>query len=275
MRGVLLLALLRTSGAAPAAAPVPAGRATRSVRTADPSRASAATPTPAATASASTGATASAMVSASATASATPRAAPAPQAPPAPRVVRSPFIFKDREGWVLGYQDGNIVLRPERGGALRLPVPIYGSVSDITFADILHGWALGRIVRGPQTNCQHAARYPPCRDVILGTTDGGRSWSLLLAYETTGITGETFRALQFTDARHGWAIQFRDSCSLSGRAHRHRRRRRDVERPLAFAGRRRPGPCPLRGRAARLGDPDLVVDRGRVGLPGIAHRHDE
>jgi len=213
MRGVLLLALLMTSCAAPAAAPVTAGPATRSVLTADPSRASAATPTPAATASASTGATASATVSVSATASATPRAAPAPQAPPAPRVVRSPFTFKDREGWVLGYQDGNIVLRPERGGALRLPVPIYGSVWDITFADILHGWALGRIVRGPQTNCQHAAFYPPCRDVILGTADGGRSWSLLLAYETTGITGETFRALQFTDARHGWAIQFRDSCS--------------------------------------------------------------
>src|SRR5207249_9333677 len=51
MRGVLLLALLMTSCAAPAAAPVTAGPATRSVLTVDPSRASAATPTPAATAS--------------------------------------------------------------------------------------------------------------------------------------------------------------------------------------------------------------------------------
>src|SRR3989442_1602299 len=202
MRGVLLLALLMTSCAAPAAAPVTAGPATRSVLTADPSRASAATPTPAATASASTGATASATVSVSATASATPRAAPAPQAPPAPRVVRSPFTFKDREGWVLGYQDGNIVLRPERGGALRLPVPIYGSVGDITFADILHGWAL-------RTSWWTAGESGSPGSRIVTTNDGGRTWSTQL--ENVAVADVT--AL---DATHAWAVANRaEPCTLA------------------------------------------------------------
>lgn len=116
---------------------------------------------------------------------------------------------------MLGYTEGGVVLRPDRDAPLYLPNPIYGAIGDVTFVDLLHGWATGRIARGPQAACQQAFPYPPCRDVILATKDGGRSWSIIREVTTTGVTGYTFHGLQFVDVRHGWTVQFLDSCSAS------------------------------------------------------------
>src|SRR5438093_1412479 len=218
MRSVLLRALLMTSCAAPAAAPVSAGPATGRVLTAGPSRASPATPTPMATPSASTGATASAKVSASATASVTPRAAPAPPAAPAPRVVRSPFTFKDREGWVLGYQDGSIVLRPDRGDLLRsnaIPTddgcatwnvrwrsPDDDLLDRVRFVDAQHGWAI-------RTSWWTAGESGSPGSRIVATNDGGRTWSTQL--ENVAVADVT--AL---DATHAWAVANRaEPCTLA------------------------------------------------------------
>lgn len=106
------------------------------------------------------------------------------------------------------------MLLPESGAppALRnLPLGLR-SFSAVTFIDALRGWALGRVTSfGLIPGCAHAGSR--CDDVILATVDGGRTWSTVRSVYTTGVTGDTFRGLQFIDARHGWTVQYLDSCS--------------------------------------------------------------
>ncbi len=133
---------------------------------------------------------------------------------PSARTIGSAFAFNGGDRWVLGYVDRALVLAPEAGAAFTTrstPVGLQ-SLRDFTFIDELHGWATGRIASfGPIPGCAHAGSR--CTDVILATVDGGRTWSIIRSVNTTGITGDTFRGLQFIDARHGWTVQYLDTCS--------------------------------------------------------------
>jgi photosystem II stability/assembly factor-like uncharacterized protein len=185
---------------------------------------SAAAPTPGASAS-THGASAPAEAAATTPPTATPAArSPVPSQTPTrtPELTRSPsaraigaaFSFRDGDRWVLGYIDGRLVLLPNRGAPVSLKLSLPASISEITFTDALHGWALGRVESvGFIPGCQHAGTT--CHDVIVATADGGRTWSTVRSIYTTGATGFTFNGLQFVDAKHGWTVQFLDSCSQS------------------------------------------------------------
>ena len=144
----------------------------------------------------------------------TPRPAPTAPLTPAPnaKTVRSLFALNGAGRWTLGYLDerGRLVIAPDGGTAAVTAPP--APVDDVTFVDDLRGWAIGRVmVSGPLPGCAHAGTT--CTDVILATTDGGRTWTTQKSVPTTGVTGFTFHGLHFIDALHGFTVEYDDLAS--------------------------------------------------------------
>lgn len=97
------------------------------------------------------------------------------------------IFFTDADhGWVTGTDqmawDSDVLLRTTNGGETWEP-PLYPLVNAIFFIDSLTGW--GGTSFGP----------------IMGTTDGGITWTL-----QTGQLFDNILSFYFTDYYHGWAV---------------------------------------------------------------------
>ena len=102
-----------------------------------------------------------------------------------------------QHGWVVGQQAGGsaaIVLRTLDGGASWSSVTPAGvsGLFGVTFTSQLHGWAAG--IYNPTGD--------GARPVILGTNDGGLTWSVQLDYYSNGGIGP----ISAVDATHAWAV---------------------------------------------------------------------
>ncbi len=105
-----------------------------------------------------------------------------------------------RSGWVVGAMvEPNVFPIPERlavlhttdGGAnwrLEDTPRLRGSLSAVSFADPVHGWAVGIVADNGKT-----------AGVVLATDDGGMTWH----EQVRGPAGNDFKAVAFSDARHG------------------------------------------------------------------------
>jgi photosystem II stability/assembly factor-like uncharacterized protein len=82
---------------------------------------------------------------------------------------------------------GIVLLSDDDGKTYRQArsVPVSATLSDVYFADALHGWAVGQW------------------GVIIATDDGGETWKLQRA--DTSMDQPLF-SVYFADARHGWAV---------------------------------------------------------------------
>ena len=100
----------------------------------------------------------------------------------------------------------------------RLAVPPNTRIDQLRFIDEQKGWALGFVLRDlPQTGCQQASTAAPCRNVVLTTEDGGRSWTERMSVPVDPNGGaEAMRELQATDAAHAWVIAQAGPCNHDG-----------------------------------------------------------
>ena len=125
-----------------------------------------------------------------------------------PEVVTGPgvlhtiaFAPDGRHGWVVGTSGGHpIALRTDDGGdhwtAALLPVGLTGTLNDVGFGDLLHGWAVGNLT---------AIGIGPARTtgpVVLATSDGGATWTAQLVPEGIG----RLDGVATVDASHAWAV---------------------------------------------------------------------
>jgi photosystem II stability/assembly factor-like uncharacterized protein len=91
-----------------------------------------------------------------------------------------------RRGIVLGTTDGGTSWRDLSSGTSN-SIPY--ALNDVWFVTAREGWAVGGNVEGRE------------EDVILHTTDGGRSWK-----RQESRSPQMIRAIQFVDADRGWAV---------------------------------------------------------------------
>jgi photosystem II stability/assembly factor-like uncharacterized protein len=108
------------------------------------------------------------------------------------------FDGDGRHGWVVGGSGGRpVALRTVDGGeqwlAATLP-DIDGGLTDVRFADLRHGWAVGNLTGTGPANAAGA--------VLLATADGGATWT---AQSVPPGIGRLNR-LAVLDATHGWAV---------------------------------------------------------------------
>lgn len=82
---------------------------------------------------------------------------------------------------------GIVLLSDDDGKTYRQAhsVPVSATLSDVYFADALHGWAVGQW------------------GAIIATDDGGETWKLQRADTSTD---QPLFSVYFADARHGWAV---------------------------------------------------------------------
>jgi photosystem II stability/assembly factor-like uncharacterized protein len=114
------------------------------------------------------------------------------------------ITVRGRRVWaVAGTNDQPVVVRSEDGGEHFVPVPIgvqgFG-LSDITFVDEDHGWAVGSRLGGD-------TRFGPQYGgggLVLRTGDGGRTWEVAddLPFDLVG----GLRRVAFVDRSHGFAL---------------------------------------------------------------------
>jgi photosystem II stability/assembly factor-like uncharacterized protein len=116
------------------------------------------------------------------------------------------FADDGRHGWVAGGSGGRpVILRTADGGgrwlAARLPGGIDGGLSDIGFADVRHGWAVGHLTGTGPANAAGG--------LLLATDDGGATWTARTLPDGIGRLGR----IAVADATHGWAT----GTTLAGR----------------------------------------------------------
>lgn len=103
--------------------------------------------------------------------------------------LRAGWFFDPWTGLVVG--DGCILRTTDAGEHWRAvhrgPARV-GHLSDITFVDDTHGWAVG-FLRSNGTSA------------VLESSDGGETWAPHLT-----VDGEELHAVTFTDPDHGWAV---------------------------------------------------------------------
>ncbi|MDQ1569077.1 MAG: hypothetical protein QOF96_3957, partial [Actinomycetota bacterium] len=104
-----------------------------------------------------------------------------------------------RHGWAVGFLSGNgpanaaggVVLNSSDGGATwaaqTVPAEV-GRLNHVSFADTVHGWAVGVATNG--------------KPVLIATADGGATWSR----QTLPDGIRELRDVAFVDANHGWAV---------------------------------------------------------------------
>lgn len=116
------------------------------------------------------------------------------------------FDDDGRHGWVAGGSGGRpVVLRTADGGgrwlAARLPGGIAGGLSDVGFADLRHGWAVGHLTGTGPANAAGG--------LLLATSDGGATWRAQTLPDGIGRLGR----IAVAGATHGWAT----GTTLAGR----------------------------------------------------------
>jgi photosystem II stability/assembly factor-like uncharacterized protein len=113
-------------------------------------------------------------------------------------------FLDSRTGWVLAARGTTVtVLRTTDAGRswVRLAhLSLAYSMPAMQFVDGRHGWisTIGPSLCG--------LKSPPCRTILLRTTDGGQHWYRLVAPTTNGD------AVTFVDSLHGWLIQRQVPC---------------------------------------------------------------
>ncbi|MEX3764611.1 WD40/YVTN/BNR-like repeat-containing protein [Paraburkholderia phenoliruptrix] len=82
---------------------------------------------------------------------------------------------------------GIVVLSDDNGKTFRQArsVPVSSTLTDVSFADASHGWAVGQW------------------GVVIATADGGETWKLQRSDLTTD---QPLFSVYFSDLRHGWAV---------------------------------------------------------------------
>jgi photosystem II stability/assembly factor-like uncharacterized protein len=116
------------------------------------------------------------------------------------------FVNVD-QGWAVGGRDwgdvsSGVVLHTTDGGLSWVPQTLPVSdveLNDVAFVDTLHGWAVGEVVGETGTNVT----------VILGTHDGGATWTEQLSYmpPVGGNTSDgTLTSVACIDAKHVVAV---------------------------------------------------------------------
>lgn len=125
----------------------------------------------------------------------------------APTVHLGPISFADtRHGWVAGEMGRQtIVLGTADGGARWSRYVAPAKFTQIQFLDARHGWAIGL----SPVRCGEDPASPPCRSIILSTSDGGRTWTK----NAMGAQCVEYAHLQMIDGQHGWATQTLNFCA--------------------------------------------------------------
>jgi photosystem II stability/assembly factor-like uncharacterized protein len=116
-------------------------------------------------------------------------------------------------GWVAARWTGASALYHTADGGLSwmelgLPSEIV-YVPELRFVDERNGWLLGFANRASQFGCDHAApaNVPKCRDILLRTKDGGRTWASLRVTTLAPAGGRALKDMQFADAMTGWLLE--------------------------------------------------------------------
>jgi photosystem II stability/assembly factor-like uncharacterized protein len=153
-------------------------------------------------------------------ASPSPSAAVAPSTPAASPDDELLFAaiqrLTDRVGYAWTWEHG--LAKTSDAGATWQPIAVPAAavqMPSLRFIDEQVGWITGYVDRGiPQVACQQAPPVPapPCKGVVLRTTDGGRSWTAVFAIPTTLVTGEPVRALQAVDGLRAWIVTPDEPC---------------------------------------------------------------
>jgi photosystem II stability/assembly factor-like uncharacterized protein len=108
------------------------------------------------------------------------------------------FADDAQHGWVVGGSGGRpVALRTADGGgrwvAGRVPDGLGGSLTDVAFADLRHGWAVGHLTGTGPSNAAGG--------VLLATADGGATWTARTVPDGIGRLSR----LAVIDESHGWA----------------------------------------------------------------------
>jgi photosystem II stability/assembly factor-like uncharacterized protein len=135
-----------------------------------------------------------------------PACLPASAVPGAGALYGVTFGEDGQHGWVAGGSGGRpVLLRTADGGdrwlAARLPDGIAGGLTDVAFADLRHGWAVGHLTGTGPANAAGG--------LLLATTDGGATWTAQALPDGIGRLGR----VAVVDAGHAWAT----GTTLAGR----------------------------------------------------------
>ena len=132
--------------------------------------------------------------------------------------------------WAVGMEGTIIATRDGGEHWRRQPSGVDHALQAVAFADTLHGWAVG-LKRG-------STGY---ESVIIGTIDGGRSWSTLRSWSTPSDSDVAPGPYDIAcpDRDHVWAVgQSTDGQALASRAWCTRRLRAGSPALLAASRRR-------------------------------------
>src|SRR6266550_3183675 len=127
-------------------------------------------------------------------------------------VMGQAFVGSDL-GWVAAWRtDARALFHTVDGGRtwteLALPAEIT-FVAELQFVDERNGWMLGFAGRGFQYGCDQAAPadIPRCRDILLRTRDGGRTWTSLRVMALAPAGSPGLKEIQLVDAMTGWLLE--------------------------------------------------------------------
>src|SRR6266513_1501537 len=116
-------------------------------------------------------------------------------------------------GWVAAWRtDAKAFFHTVDGGRtwteLALPADV-AYVAELQFVDERNGWMLGFAGRGFQYGCDQAAPadLPRCRDILLRTRDGGRTWTSLRVMALAPAGSPGLKEIQLVDAMTGWLLE--------------------------------------------------------------------
>jgi photosystem II stability/assembly factor-like uncharacterized protein len=116
----------------------------------------------------------------------------------APYAINDVYFLDKTEGWAAGGNQENreedVLLHTTDGGRtwLRQATKTAQYLRAVHFADSMRGWAVGMTI--------DPVSAMPGPSKIVGTTDGGTTWTVLYT------SPRSFYDVVFTDAEHGWAV---------------------------------------------------------------------
>ena len=134
------------------------------------------------------------------------------------RLVLKAVHFVDAvHGWAVGYKGGGetsgdspgVIMATSDGGATwheqdASNAGANAEFTSVSFVDPTHGWVVG--MKADDGGAQVGT-------VILATSDGGATWHVQRS-STAKISTSALNSVSFVDAKHGWAVGFKD---LSGK----------------------------------------------------------